>query len=140
VSFWSKIDASDFIRTGESDMVTRRAKDGTPAPAEGSPPAAKAASPAEKGAAAKVPAARKAAAPAKAATAAPAKAPATGKAAAKGSSAALVTPEQRANYIEVAAFYIAERRGFASGDPMADWLEAQAEIDRAIAKGLLGQR
>jgi hypothetical protein len=122
-------------------MATRKTTTGgASAPAKDIGSTAKAASPARKPAAAKVPAAEKATAPAKAAKAAsaPAAAPATPKAAAKGG--AVVTPEQRANYIEVAAFYIAERRGFASGDPMADWLEAQAEIDRAIANGQLGQR
>lgn len=107
------------------------------APARGNKPAAKAASPARKAATAKVPAAEKPIAPATAVQAASSSAPAPAPVARK---AAVVTPEQRANYIEVAAFYIAERRGFVSGDPMADWLEAQAEIDRAIAKGLLGQR
>ncbi len=125
-------------------MATRKTTaGGASAPAKEIGPAAKAATPATtKPATGKVPAAGKATVPAKAAKAASAsaQAPATGKAAAKEKSAAVVTPEQRANYIEVAAFYIAERRGFASGDPMADWLEAQAEIDRAIANGLLGQR
>jgi hypothetical protein len=44
-------------------------------------------------------------------------------------------PAQRANYVQVAAFYIAERRGFAAADPMEDWLAAEAEIDRLIASG-----
>jgi len=47
-------------------------------------------------------------------------------------------PARRANYVEVAAFYIAERRGFASARPMDDWLEAEAEIDRLIASGHFG--
>ncbi len=45
---------------------------------------------------------------------------------------------QRANYVEVAAFYIAERRGFAAANPMDDWLAAEAEIDRLIASGHFG--
>lgn len=49
-----------------------------------------------------------------------------------------VPQEQRAHYIEVAAFYIAERRGFAPGDPMDDWLAAEAEIDQLLAEGRLG--
>ena len=44
-----------------------------------------------------------------------------------------IDPAQRANYIEVAASYIAERRGFAPGNPEQDYLEAAAEIDRMIA-------
>ncbi|AGX88568.1 DUF2934 domain-containing protein [Candidatus Symbiobacter mobilis] len=46
-----------------------------------------------------------------------------------------LTPEQRLHYVEVAAFYIAERRGFAPGNPMEDWCAAEAEIDRLIATG-----
>ncbi len=48
------------------------------------------------------------------------------------------SPEQRSYYIEIAAYYIAERRGFASGDPLQDWVEAEAEIDRLLAEGYLG--
>jgi hypothetical protein len=51
---------------------------------------------------------------------------------------AVVSAEQRRNYIEVAAYHIAERRGFAPGDPLDDWAQAEAEIDRLIADGLLG--
>jgi hypothetical protein len=49
-----------------------------------------------------------------------------------------VPADQRRNYIEVAAYHIAERRGFAAGDPFEDWVQAEAEIDRLLAKGLLG--
>lgn len=49
-----------------------------------------------------------------------------------------VPSAQRAHYIEVAAFYIAERRGFAPGDPLQDWVAAEAEIDRLLAEGRLG--
>jgi hypothetical protein len=42
---------------------------------------------------------------------------------------------QRNNYVEVAAFYIAERRGFAAANPADDWAAAEAEIDRLIASG-----
>jgi hypothetical protein len=54
---------------------------------------------------------------------------------AKPVSVAIVDPAQRSNYIEVAAFYIAERRGFTPGDPGQDYLDAAAEIDRLIAAG-----
>lgn len=69
-----------------------------------------------------------------------AKVPAKKTPAPKGTAAVMaagkaVTPEQRANYIEVAAFYIAERRGFAPGNPEQDYLDAAAEIDRLIAAG-----
>ncbi|MCX7165804.1 MAG: DUF2934 domain-containing protein [Rhodocyclales bacterium] len=46
--------------------------------------------------------------------------------------------EQRRNYIEMAAYYIAERRGFAPGNLLEDWVQAEAEIDRLLAEGLLG--
>lgn len=51
-----------------------------------------------------------------------------------------VAPEQRLNYIEVAAYYIAARRGFAPGDPLQDWVQAEAEIDRLLGEGRLGTR
>jgi hypothetical protein len=50
----------------------------------------------------------------------------------------VVSAERRRNYIEVAAYHIAERRGFAPGNPLDDWAQAEAEIDRLIADGLLG--
>jgi hypothetical protein len=50
-----------------------------------------------------------------------------------------IDPVQRANFIEVAAFYIAERRGFTPGNPEQDYLEAAAEIDRLIAGGHFGK-
>ncbi|MDK9703859.1 MAG: DUF2934 domain-containing protein [Sulfuritalea sp.] len=50
-----------------------------------------------------------------------------------------IPPEQRRNYIEMAAYYIAERRGFAPGNPLEDWIQAEAEIDRLLAEGRLGQ-
>jgi len=49
-----------------------------------------------------------------------------------------VPPEQRRHYIEMAAYYIAERRGFAPGNPLEDWVQAEAEIDRLLAEGRLG--
>lgn len=50
----------------------------------------------------------------------------------------VVPAEQRRNYIEMAAYYIAERRGFAPGNPLEDWVQAEAEIDRLLAEGRLG--
>jgi len=46
-----------------------------------------------------------------------------------------VTHEQRHNYIEVAAFYVAQRRGFAPGNPLDDWATAEVEVDDLIATG-----
>ena len=48
---------------------------------------------------------------------------------------AALSAEQRNNYVEVAAFYIAERRGFAPGNPAEDWCAAELEVDRLIASG-----
>lgn len=64
--------------------------------------------------------------------------PATKAARPRARKSAKVSAEQRRNYVEVAAFYIAERRGFAAGDPLQDWVQAETEIDRLIAEGLLG--
>jgi len=47
-----------------------------------------------------------------------------------------VTPEQRLNYVEVAAYYIAEREGFVPGRELENWAAAEAEIDRLLASGL----
>ena len=38
----------------------------------------------------------------------------------------------RQSMIAEAAYYLAEQRGFDGGDPVADWLEAEAEIDAII--------
>ncbi len=46
----------------------------------------------------------------------------------------VVGPEQRRCYVEVAAYYLAERRGFHGGDETSDWLTAEAEIDRLLAE------
>jgi hypothetical protein len=46
-----------------------------------------------------------------------------------------VTAEQRHHYIEVAAFYVAQRRGFAPGNPIVDWAMAEQEVDGLIAAG-----
>jgi Protein of unknown function (DUF2934) len=40
-----------------------------------------------------------------------------------------VTADQRLSMIAEAAYFRAEHRGFLSGDPMTDWIEAEAEID-----------
>ena len=37
-------------------------------------------------------------------------------------------PDTRYQMIAEAAYYRAERRGFAGGDPVRDWLEAEAEV------------
>jgi hypothetical protein len=47
----------------------------------------------------------------------------------------VLSTEQRNHYVSVAAFYIAERRGFTLGNPADDWMAAEAEVDRLIASG-----
>lgn len=93
-------------------------------------PAAQKAAPAAKPAAAKPAAAKKPAAPKKAAApkAAAAKKPAAAKkvVAARGA-------EERYRMVEVAAYYIAERNGFA-GDPTVFWTEAEAQITKLLSK------
>jgi len=77
-----------------------------------------------------------AAAPKAAPKKAPAKKAAVGKV--EATQAALrpaVSHEQRHNYIEVAAFYVAQRRGFAPGNPLDDWATAEIEVDSLIASG-----
>lgn len=45
-----------------------------------------------------------------------------------------VSPEQRYCMIAEAAYYRAERRGFSGGNPLQDWVEAEAEIDRLLSQ------
>ncbi len=46
------------------------------------------------------------------------------------SGAAKIDPSELYNWIAVAAYYRAEKRGFAPGGEMQDWIEAEAEIER----------
>lgn len=57
---------------------------------------------------------------------APAVRPAVGGRAAR---VAAPSGEARLQMIREAAYFIAERRGFAGGDALADWLEAERQID-----------
>jgi len=45
-----------------------------------------------------------------------------------------VDPEVRRLMIAEAAYYCAERRGFAPGHELEDWFEAEAQIDLPTAK------
>lgn len=110
-------------------MPTEAKTGDKPAKAASKPKTAAAKKPAAKIAAPKRPAA-KAAAPKTAA-----KPKATPKAAVK--KLPELSPEQRRYYVEVAAYYMAERRGFQGGDPASDWLAAEAEIDRLLLEGVL---
>lgn len=97
----------------------------TPAKTTAKKPATPAKAPAKKVGKAAVPAK-----PAKAAAAKPVKP-------AKAAGHNPVKPEQRRNYIEVAAYFIAERHGFTPGRELTDWAAAEEEIDRLLAAGLL---
>jgi hypothetical protein len=57
------------------------------------------------------------------------------KDAAPAAAAPQVTSEQRRQFVAEAAYFIAERRGFAGGTEHQDWLEAEALIDRMLAAG-----
>lgn len=89
-----------------------------------------------------------AAAPAKAKKVEPKAAPARKAAPAKkaaspaakkgnGAMAAPCSDDQRRHYIEVAAYYIAERRGFPGGNELEDWAQATIEVDRMLKEGKL---
>ncbi len=54
---------------------------------------------------------------------------------AESGSAGTLTVPSREEMIAVAAYYRAEQRGFAAGDPQADWLAAAAQIDALLATG-----
>jgi hypothetical protein len=53
-----------------------------------------------------------------------------------GDRQAVVTPQDRRQMIELAAYYRAERHGFSGGSAEQDWLEAEAEIDRALGRSV----
>lgn len=45
-----------------------------------------------------------------------------------------VDPEQRAALIAEAAFFRAEKRGFAPGNEVEDWLAAESEVDARLMR------
>jgi uncharacterized protein (DUF3084 family) len=49
-----------------------------------------------------------------------------------------VAAARRQSMIREAAYFRAERRGFVGGDPVNDWLEAEAEIDRMLDEEAAG--
>lgn len=51
-------------------------------------------------------------------------------------STARPTAAERERMIEEAAYYRAEQRGFQGGDPVQDWIEAEAEVERSLSTGL----
>lgn len=58
------------------------------------------------------------------------KAPQMAKGTPKHSQKISINPEQRDEMIAETAYYRAEQRGFSGGDPIVDWLWAEAEIDK----------
>lgn len=44
-----------------------------------------------------------------------------------------VTAEQQRRMIAEAAYFLAQRRGFQGGNPVEDWLAAEAEVARTLA-------
>lgn len=48
--------------------------------------------------------------------------------------ASFVDPAQRASLIANAAYFRAERRGFAPGRELEDWLAAEAEVDAQLLR------
>lgn len=68
----------------------------------------------------------------------PARTPAAGKATVKprttkSGKTALASPDERCRLISHAAYLRAEHRGFAPGSELADWLEAEAEVDALLS-------
>ena len=49
---------------------------------------------------------------------------------------AKIVPEQRQDLIAQAAYFIAEKRGFAPGSELEDWLQAEAEIEACLKAAL----
>ena len=49
---------------------------------------------------------------------------------------AQVAPERRQQLIAQAAYFIAERRAFAPGNEIEDWLQAEAEIEACMKAAL----
>ena len=80
--------------------------------------------------------ATKAAAATKTAASAPAAKPRTGKGSAtpQQSAGAALNVEERERLIAQAAYFRAEKRGFAPGCELQDWVEAEAEVLRLIGK------
>ena len=52
--------------------------------------------------------------------------------------ASFVDPGQRAALIAKAAYYRAEKRGFAPGHETEDWLAAETEVDAKLLRGAAG--
>ena len=54
----------------------------------------------------------------------------------RASAAPMIDPEHRRALIAEAAYFRAERRGFAPGHEAEDWLAAEIEVDTALTVGV----
>jgi hypothetical protein len=54
---------------------------------------------------------------------------------AKRTAVSAIRPEERHHLIEIAAYYIAERRGFHGASSHDDWTQAEREVDAMIKAG-----
>jgi hypothetical protein len=52
----------------------------------------------------------------------------------QGPEGRIISNDVRHNLIAEAAYYRAQRRGFQNGDPVEDWLAAEAEIDEQLSE------
>ncbi len=52
----------------------------------------------------------------------------------RASQARYISDDERRRMIAEAAYLRAQQRGFEGGDPVADWLVAEAEINERLAK------
>lgn len=55
---------------------------------------------------------------------------------ARASAAPLIDPQRRRALIAEAAYFRAERRGFAPGHEAEDWLAAEVEVDTTLTVGV----
>ena len=46
-----------------------------------------------------------------------------------------ITPAERQQMVAEAAYFRAERRGFAAGGELEDWIQAESEIDQLMQSG-----
>lgn len=54
----------------------------------------------------------------------------------RGGRSAGVSAEERLRYVAEAAYYIAQRRGFAEDRQLDDWLQAEAQIEHLLDTGV----
>jgi hypothetical protein len=51
-----------------------------------------------------------------------------------------VTPEARWQMISEAAYFLAEKRGFAGGNPCEDWVQAESQVDALLKQRAAGKK